>query len=69
MTDLDFSKYLANILLNSGEDCCSICANNDWKDICDNQKHSELTGAPIDNDVCYCGLKRYAEEHKNKHIS
>lgn len=69
MTDLDFSKYLANILLNSGEDCCSICANNDWKDICDNLKRVEETGEPLDNDVCYCGLKRYAEEHKNKHIS
>lgn len=64
MTDLDFARYLAMKLLNSGEDCCAMCAFNRRDDVCDNHKHSELTGAPIDNDVCFAGLRRYAEANR-----
>ena len=62
MTDLDFSKYLAMNLLNSGEDCCAICAFNRWDDVCDNHKHAEETDSKLDADVCFAGLSRYIEE-------
>lgn len=62
MTDLAFAKYLAVKLLNSGEDCCAMCAFNRWDDVCDNHKHTEETGGKLDDDVCFAGLRRYAEE-------
>lgn len=64
MTDLDFSKYLANILLNSGEDCCAICTFNKRDDVCDNLKHAEETDSKLDDDVCFAGLRRYAEANR-----
>lgn len=41
MTDLAFAKYLAAKLLNSGEDCCAICAFNKQDGVCDNQMLAE----------------------------
>lgn len=34
MTDVEFAKYLAMNLLNSGEDCCAMCAFNRRDDVC-----------------------------------
>lgn len=65
MTDLAFAKYLAMKLLNSGEDCCSICALNKRDDVCDNHKHAEETDSKLDDDVCFVGLRCYAEEQAN----
>ena len=61
MTDLEFAKYLSKMLLNSGEDCCSKCAFNRKDDVCDNHKRSEALDCPLDADLCFVGLKRYAE--------
>lgn len=65
MTDLAFAKYLSAKLLNSGEDCCSMCALNKRDDVCDNHKHAEETDSKLDDDVCLVGLRCYAEEHAN----
>lgn len=65
MTDLDFARYLAAKLLNSGEDCCSMCALNKRDDVCDNHKHAEETDSKLDDDVCFVGLRCYAEEQAN----
>ena len=65
MTDLDFARYLAMKLLNSGEDCCSMCALNKRDDVCDNHKHAEENDSKLDDDVCFVGLRCYAEEHAN----
>ena len=62
MTDLAFAKYLAAKLLNSGEDCCAICARNKQDGVCDNLKHAEETDSKLDDDVCFVGLKRYADQ-------
>ena len=62
MTDINFAKYLAVKLLNSGEDCCAMCAFNRWDDVCDNHKHAQETDSKLDDDVCFAGLRRYAEE-------
>lgn len=62
MTDLAFAKYLAGKLLNSGEDCCEMCALNKRDGVCDNHKHAEETDSKLDDDVCFAGLMRYAEE-------
>lgn len=66
MTDLDFARYLAAKLLNSGEDCCSMCALNKRDDVCDNHKHAEETDSKLDDDVCLVGLRCYAEEQANE---
>lgn len=65
MTDLDFARYLAAKLLNSGEGCCSMCALNKRDDVCDNHKHAEETDSKLDDDVCFVGLRCYAEEQAN----
>ena len=64
MTDLAFAKYLATKLLNSGEGCCAICALNKRDDVCDNHKHAEETGGKLDDDVCFVGLRGYAESDR-----
>lgn len=38
MTDKEFITYIGKILLNSGEDCCSICTYLRNGELCDNQK-------------------------------
>ena len=62
MTDLAFAKYLAAKLLNSGEDCCKMCALNKRDGVCDNQMLAEETDSKLDDDVCFAGLRCYAEE-------
>ena len=62
MTDLAFAKYLAAKLLNSGEDCCAMCAFNKQDGVCDNQMLAEEAGGRLSRDICFIGLKRYAEE-------
>lgn len=61
MTDLEYAKYLCKKLLYSGEDCCSICHFNRKDDICDNHKRSEEFNCSLDDDLCYVGIKLYAE--------
>ena len=56
MDDKDFIKYLCVKLLNSGEDCCSICANNPKRGFCKNS----LRKKPDDN-MCIEGLRKFAE--------
>ena len=51
MTDLAFAKYLAAKLLNSGEDCCAICARNKQDGVCDNQM---LAAGILQNNII-CG--------------
>ena len=63
MTDLAFAKYLAEKLLNSGEDCCAICAFNRRDDVCDNQMLA--AGILRNNIICGDSLeiqKKWAEE-------
>ena len=62
MTDLNFAKYLAVKLLNSGEDCCAMCALNKRDDVCDNQMLAEEAGGRLSRDICFIGLRCYAEE-------
>ena len=64
MTDLEFAKYLSKMLLNSGEDCCSKCDFNRKDDICDNHKKREEFNCPLDDDLCYVGMKLYAEKQR-----
>ena len=65
MTDLDFAKYLAVKLLNSGEDCCEMCALNKRDGVCDNQMLAEEAGGRTSFDICFVGLRCYAEEQAN----
>lgn len=65
MTDLAFAKYLAEKLLNSGEDCCVICACNKQDGVCDNQMLAEEAGGRLSRDICFIGLRCYAEERAN----
>ena len=65
MTDLACAKYLAAKLLNSGEDCCAICACNKQDGVCDNQMLAEEAGGRPSRDICFIGLRCYAEEHAN----
>lgn len=75
MTDLEFSKYICVKLLNSGEDCCSICAfqqsllknsdaasDDDEKLVCENMKRDVL-----DDDICYEGIRAFYEQHEEAH--
>lgn len=57
MNDKDFITYLGVKLLNSGEDCCSICANNPQTGICENS----LRKKPNDR-ICIEGLRKFAEQ-------
>ena len=59
MTDKEFITYLGVKLLYSGEDCCSICANNPKRGICKNS----LCKKPDDN-MCVDGLRKFAEGEK-----
>ena len=65
MTDLAFAKYLAAKLLNSGEDCCAICAFNKQDGVCDNQMLAEKAGGRPSRAICFIGLRCYAEERAN----
>lgn len=62
MTDKEIIKYLAKKFLNSGEDCCSVCAYSPADDICENQKKS----SPPDDEICTAGLREYAERTTNQ---
>lgn len=67
MTDKEFITYISKILLNSGEDCCSICLYCGGDELCDNQKACERPGDPPNDDICIEGMRRYAER-KNSDI-
>lgn len=62
MTDKDFIKYLAEKLLNSSEDCCSVCAYSPADDLCENHKKN----SPLDDDICTAGLREYSERMTNQ---
>lgn len=64
MTDLAFAKYLAVKLLNSGEDCCKMCALNKRDGVCDNQMLAEEAGGRASFDICFAGLRCYAESDR-----
>lgn len=66
MTDFEYAKYLALKLLYSGEDCCAICSYNKRDDVCDNHKHAEENDCGLDRDICFMGMKHYAEENAEK---
>lgn len=57
MTDAEFIKYLGTKLLNSGEDCCSICARKPEGEICDNNP-----GGDLDDNICIAGLREFADK-------
>lgn len=60
MYDKDFINYLAKRLLNSGEDCCSICAYTTGRAAdCDNLKAHDVP----DDVICTKGIRAYAEKH------
>ena len=60
MTDKEFISYLALKLLNSGEDCCSVCAyNTDRAADCDNLKAHDVPN----DDICLKGLRAYANKN------
>ena len=63
MTDKEFANYLGKILLNCGEDCCSMCSHLKYGELCENQKRSEKLGVPLDDDICIEGMRLYAERH------
>lgn len=60
MTDNEYAKHLFGILWNeSGADCCSKCAfclNPD--ELC---RNLERRGAHPDKEVCFAGMRAYAE--------
>ena len=62
MTDFEYAKYLALKLLYSGEDCCEMCALNKRDGLCDNQMLAEEAGGRTSFDICFVGLRCYAEE-------
>lgn len=65
MTDKEFSKYLFNLLINSGEDYCSKCAycpKRGLDKLCDNLNLNQ--GGTLDDDICYEGMYEYAKANK-----
>lgn len=58
MTDKEFINYLTKMLLNSGHDCCSICAYCPDNDVCDNAKENEKPN----DEVCTAGVREYAQK-------
>ena len=65
MTDFEYAKYLFGLLWNSGEDCCSKCSrcpnNAEDKDCI-----ASRSNGTYDTDLCFMGMKRYAEENADK---
>lgn len=66
MTDKEFAQYLFNVLWNdSGADCCSKCiCNSDTRKLCDNWERVQKQGGELDLNICFCGMKAYAEKNK-----
>lgn len=65
MTDFEYAKYLFSLLWDSGEDCwskCFHCPNNAEDRDC----IARMVNGKYDTDLCFMGMKRYAEEHQNK---
>lgn len=57
MTDKEFITYLGVKLLNSSEDCCSICAYCPREGNCANCDNK----IPDDN-ICIDGIRKFAEK-------
>lgn len=66
MTDKEFITYIGKILLNSGEDCCSICEYCKMDELCDNQKQANAGGGVFNDDICLEGMRLYAEQAERK---
>ena len=67
MTDKEFITYIGKLLLNSGEDCCSICTYLRNGELCDNQKQANAGGGGVLNDdICLEGMRKYAEKAERK---
>lgn len=64
MTDKDFINYLAMKLLNSSEDCCSVCAYSPTDDVCDN--HKAHPDGKLGDEICIAGLRAFAERNERK---
>lgn len=64
MTDKEFAKYLFNWLRFGGDDCCSKCTKCPPYELCSNI--DEEKGCFTDLNVCYQGMKAYAEKRANK---
>ena len=68
----DFERYIGVKLLNSDEDCCSICAFqqaivkpdavSDEDMACENLKREELS-----DDICLQGIRAYFERFEEAH--
>ena len=59
MSDKEFITYLGMKLLNSGEDCCMICANCPPNEFCENAERDKP-----DRNFCIDGLRKFAEGEK-----
>lgn len=57
MTEQLFSKYLLEIMLRGGIDCCSICKNGCDNQLCDNADEGDIS-------VCWNGMRDYANKQK-----
>ena len=66
MTDKEFIMYIGKILLNSGEDCCSMCEYCKIDELCDNQKQANAWGGVLNDDICLGGMRKYAEEREKE---
>lgn len=65
MTDFEYAKYLFALLWNSDEDCCSKCSR------CPNNAEDKdciaiRSNGTYDTDLCFMGMKHYAEENAEK---
>ena len=65
MTDFEYAKYLFSLLWNGGEDCCikcSLCPKSEADADCVSMRKD----GTYDADLCFMGMKHYAEENAEK---
>ncbi len=60
-----FERYLIDKLLQSGEDCCKLCAILPRKGLCE----AFVTDVQIDYEVCHRGIREYFEARKRNETS
>ncbi|MCM1306481.1 MAG: hypothetical protein NC037_01020 [Bacteroides sp.] len=59
-SDSKFIEYLGKLLLNSGVDCCSVCAYSSMTELCENSKQNEK----LDDAICIAGLREFSERNE-----
>lgn len=61
MTDKEYARYLVDLMCDSGLDVCIVCdfCLHGEDAVCPAQKRDGTT----DTEICYMGVKRFAEKH------